>query len=429
MVQARSLCGDDPSVVHYDGGDLHFLGMLVLHNWYRPLAQAKTPTGPIGASIALCFLVRKSVYEAVGGFDEHLFILYEDNEFSYKVRMRGHTIRLCAEALCTHKAGTAGLSMRGEGAAYPAAARSCTAAIVGCAAGLHALAHAAADRAGAVLLYGVVYAAFGHQRGHMRDWWRAKWDLLKLIPTALRARGPAQRGRTVADRDLLVAAPMTSIRASPNGAPRPRCAAGSTGCSRATGGWCGGSVAEPAANAPQVGALLLNFRHAALTVTCLRDLLAQTAVPVHVLVIDNGSGDDSPAVLQRAIDELAAPGASRGPHRVELLALPQNLGFTGGMNRGFQWAAAQGLPFALVLNNDLRLPPDFLLPLVQVLQNDPRVAAGAHRAAPRRHGLGRGRQPRLPAERAAAARPRQGAAAAHARPGAGAVPAGRVRAV
>ncbi|MCK5944983.1 MAG: glycosyltransferase, partial [Planctomycetes bacterium] len=25
MVQARSVCGDDPTVVHYDGGDLHFL--------------------------------------------------------------------------------------------------------------------------------------------------------------------------------------------------------------------------------------------------------------------------------------------------------------------------------------------------------------------------------------------------------------------
>ena len=209
MVQARSLCGDDPSVVHYDGGDLHFLGTLVLHNWYRPLAQAKTPTGPIGASIALCFLVRKSVYEAVGGFDEHLFILYEDNEFSYKVRMRGHTIRLCAEALCTHKAGTVGLSMRGEGAAYPGRrtflhSRNRWYVLLVCMRWRTLLLTAPAQ-----LLYGVVYAAFGHQRGHMRDWWRAKWDLLKLIPTALRARGPAQRGRTVADRDLLVAAPMT----------------------------------------------------------------------------------------------------------------------------------------------------------------------------------------------------------------------------
>ena len=28
MVQARSLCGDDESRVHYDGADLHFLGTL-----------------------------------------------------------------------------------------------------------------------------------------------------------------------------------------------------------------------------------------------------------------------------------------------------------------------------------------------------------------------------------------------------------------
>ena len=79
-------------------------------------ATATRPAGPVGAAIALCFLCKKSVYQQVGGFDENLFILYEDNEFSYKLRMRGHTIHLCAEALCTHKAGTAGLSMRGESA-------------------------------------------------------------------------------------------------------------------------------------------------------------------------------------------------------------------------------------------------------------------------------------------------------------------------
>ena len=48
MVQARSVCGDDPTVVHYDGGDLHFLGTLVLRNWYRPLRDADRPTGPVG---------------------------------------------------------------------------------------------------------------------------------------------------------------------------------------------------------------------------------------------------------------------------------------------------------------------------------------------------------------------------------------------
>lgn len=208
MVQARSLCGDDPDVVHYDGGDLHFLGTLVLHNWYRRRAEAVDPEGPIGAAIALCFLCTKAAYEQVAGFDENLFILYEDNEFSYKLRMRGYTIWLCPDALCTHRAGTAGLSVRGE-EAYPGRrtylhSKNRWYVLFTCMRWRTLLLTVPAQ-----LAYGVVYAAFGVGRGHLGDWLRGKWELLKLLPAALRARGPAQRGRTVPDRELLVAAPMT----------------------------------------------------------------------------------------------------------------------------------------------------------------------------------------------------------------------------
>jgi GT2 family glycosyltransferase len=208
MVQARSLCGDDPQVVHYDGGDLHFLGTLVLRNWYQPIQQASLPNGPIGAAIALCFLCKRSVFQQVGGFDENLFILYEDNEFSYKLRMRGHTVHLCAEALCTHLAGTAGLSVRGEGK-YPGRrtflhSRNRWYVLIACMRWRTFWLTVPAQ-----LAYGVVYAAFGVGRGHLGDWLRGKWELLKLLPTAVRARKVAQAGRTVADRDLLIAAPMT----------------------------------------------------------------------------------------------------------------------------------------------------------------------------------------------------------------------------
>lgn len=208
MVQARSVCGDDGSVVHYDGGDLHFLGTLVLRNWYRPLAEADQPDGPIGAAIALCFLAKKSVYQAVGGFDENLFILYEDNEFSYKLRMRGHTIRLCPDAVCVHKAGTVGLSVRGV-ANYPGKrtylhSKNRWYVLFTCMRWRTLILTVPAQ-----LAYGVVYAAFGVGRGHLGSWLRGKWQLLKLLPKAIRARGPAQRGRTVPDRELLVALPMT----------------------------------------------------------------------------------------------------------------------------------------------------------------------------------------------------------------------------
>lgn len=208
MVQARSLCGDDQDVVHYDGGDLHFLGTLVLRNWYCPVSEAESPDGPVGAGIALCFLVDKAAYEQVGGFDENLFILYEDNEFSYKLRMRGHLIQLCPDALCTHKAGTVGLSVRGE-ARYPGRrtmlhSKNRWYVLFTCMRWRTLLLTAPAQ-----LVYGVVYAGFGLRSGHLGSWLKGKWALLTLLPRAFAARGPAQRGRTVPDRDLLVAAPMT----------------------------------------------------------------------------------------------------------------------------------------------------------------------------------------------------------------------------
>ena len=211
MVQARSLCGDDASVIHYDGGELHFLGTLVLRNWFTPRAAAVggRPDQGVGAAIALCFLTKKSIYQAVHGFDERLFILYEDNQFSYKLRMRGHTVHVAEQALCTHKAGTVGLSVRKAGDIYSGKrtflhSRNRWYVLLTCMRWRTFLLTVPAQ-----LLYGAVYAAFGHQRGHWRDWWRGKRELLALIPQAIADRSRVQRGRTVPDRDLLVALPMT----------------------------------------------------------------------------------------------------------------------------------------------------------------------------------------------------------------------------
>ena len=209
VVQARSFCGDRPDVVHYDSADIHFLGTLVLHNWFRPAADAEAPAGQVGAAIALCFLVRRTAYLEVGGFDPNLFILYEDNEFSYKLRMRGHTIHLEPRAHVTHLAGTAGLSVRNSEDDYSGRrtwlhSRNRYYVLLTCMRWRTLILTLPAQ-----LAYGLVYAAFGHRRGHWKDWWHAKWALIKLIPTAVRGRRVAQRGRTVADRDLLVAQPLT----------------------------------------------------------------------------------------------------------------------------------------------------------------------------------------------------------------------------
>jgi GT2 family glycosyltransferase len=121
---------------------------------------------------------------------------------------------------------------------------------------------------------------------------------------------------------------------------------------------------------PKVAALLLNWRQAQLTLRCLQDLLAVQGVALRVLVMDNGSGDGSAGLLAAAVGAAVATGAA-----VEFLGFDQNLGFCAAMNRGIAWARERGASMVLLLNNDLRLPPDFLLPLVEVLRNDRKVTA------------------------------------------------------
>jgi GT2 family glycosyltransferase len=119
-------------------------------------------------------------------------------------------------------------------------------------------------------------------------------------------------------------------------------------------------------------AVLLNWCQAELTRQCLQDLVAAAVPGLCVLVVDNGSGGDAAVRLGDAVASAVAAGVP-----CELLVLEHNLGFTGGMNRGFAWAAARGCEYVLVLNNDLRLPRGFLEPLVATLGNDARVAAVA----------------------------------------------------
>src|SRR6478672_12928383 len=68
-----------------------------------------------------------------------------------------------------------------------------------------------------------------------------------------------------------------------------------------------------------------------------------------ILVVDNGSTDGSVEFLR-----------TRFP-RVKTLALDRNLGFGGGSNAGFRAAAND---IVVLLNNDMRVEPDFLAPLV-----------------------------------------------------------------
>ncbi len=183
MIQARSLLGSVDGPVHYDGGTFHYVGLIALRNWYRPqqdLASGAAGLDRVDVAISLCCLARRERLVACGGFDERMFILFEDLACSYALRLKGYRVAVAGDAICLHKAGTAGLSTRGPAKEY-AARRSF----------LHSrnrwifvLTHY--RWRSLVLLfpgfavYGVVHLGFVVASGHLGAWLRGKRELWRL---------------------------------------------------------------------------------------------------------------------------------------------------------------------------------------------------------------------------------------------------------
>lgn len=60
-------------------------------------------TGQTGWCSGAAFVVRRKVYENVGGFDEHFFMYAEDVDLSWRIRNCGHNIIYCPRAAIIHK--------------------------------------------------------------------------------------------------------------------------------------------------------------------------------------------------------------------------------------------------------------------------------------------------------------------------------------
>ncbi len=106
---------------------------------------------------------------------------------------------------------------------------------------------------------------------------------------------------------------------------------------------------------PLVWILLVNWNGKKDTLACLASLHKVTYQPLHILVIDNASTDDSVKAIQTEFPE------------VEILANPRNERFARANNQGMQMALQAGAELVLLLNNDTEVASDFLDHLVQAM--------------------------------------------------------------
>ena len=115
-------------------------------------------------------------------------------------------------------------------------------------------------------------------------------------------------------------------------------------------------------HAPQANVIIVNWNGRQHLVDCLPSLLATRYPNFRIMVLDNGSTDDSLAWLQAAF-----PG-------VETVALGRNLGFAAANNAGMRIALATSADYAVLLNNDTRVDPDWLDALVSAAEVNPSIA-------------------------------------------------------
>ena len=108
--------------------------------------------------------------------------------------------------------------------------------------------------------------------------------------------------------------------------------------------------------------VILNWNGTAHLRRFLPSVVDNTPAGVRIIVADNGSTDDSLAVLEQEFGS------------VEVLRLDRNYGFAEGYNRALAQVEAE---YCVLLNSDVETPQGWLEPLVARLDEDESVAAVA----------------------------------------------------
>jgi GT2 family glycosyltransferase len=112
---------------------------------------------------------------------------------------------------------------------------------------------------------------------------------------------------------------------------------------------------------PLVAILVLSWNRRDDTLACLRSLRESDYPRVRIIVVDNGSRDDSVSAVRAAHPEVTVVEAG------------DNLGYAGGNNLALERARQAGADYAWLLNNDTEVAPDCLRRLVEAAEADATV--------------------------------------------------------
>lgn len=108
---------------------------------------------------------------------------------------------------------------------------------------------------------------------------------------------------------------------------------------------------------PLVSIISINYNGLSVTLEMIESLQKISYPAIEIIIVDNNSKEEPDEIANLFPD-------------VILVRNPINEGFAGGNNRGIEIAKGE---YILMLNNDTIVPEDFLEPLVERAQNNPKI--------------------------------------------------------
>lgn len=119
---------------------------------------------------------------------------------------------------------------------------------------------------------------------------------------------------------------------------------------------------------PLVYIIVLTYRMRELVRACIWSIFSLTYPNYRLVIVDNGSDDGTEQALREEFPEL------------KLIQTGRNLGYTGGNNRGIEYAIEQGADYVLILNPDtIVINPIFLDEMVELAEADPELGIAGPR--------------------------------------------------
>ena len=108
----------------------------------------------------------------------------------------------------------------------------------------------------------------------------------------------------------------------------------------------------------KVSVVIPNYNGEKFLRDCLNSLNDQSMKDFEIIIVDNGSKDDSVKVISECLKD------------VKLIRLDKNYGFSRAVNEGIRAASA---PYVILLNNDTKARPDFAARLYDAIGRDDKI--------------------------------------------------------